>query len=128
MVSLVFRESLLASGVIAIAVQVAAAILMGWARLSFGRRSFHAAADATEGGLVTWGPYRYLRHPIYAALLYFLWAGVLTHPDMVNGLLGVLVTAGLVVRMMAEESLVAERYPEYAVYAARTKRIVPFVF
>ena len=76
-VSLVFRESLFASGVIAIVLQIAAALLMVWARLSFGRRSFHATADATEGGVVTWGPYRYLRHPIYAAILYFIWAEIL---------------------------------------------------
>jgi protein-S-isoprenylcysteine O-methyltransferase Ste14 len=125
---LVFRESLLAFGVMAIGVQVASTLLMLWARLSLGRRSFHAAADATEGGLVTWGPYRYLRHPIYAAVLYFLWAGVLTHLSIINGLSGALVTVGLAVRMRAEERLVAERYPEYAVYAAHTKRIVPFIF
>ncbi len=127
-VVLVFRESLLASGWTAIAVQVAAALLMLWARLSFGRRSFHATADATEGGLVTKGPYRYLLHPIYAAILYFLWAGVLSHPGITNGLLGGLVTVGLAARMAAEERLMAERYPEYAVYTAHTKRIIPFIF
>jgi hypothetical protein len=54
-VDLVFRESLLAAGAVAIAVQVAAALLMLWARLSFVRRGFHATVDATEGGLVTVG-------------------------------------------------------------------------
>ena len=47
------------------------------ARITFGRRSFHAAANPTEGGLVTTGPYAYIRHPIYAAILYFVWAGAL---------------------------------------------------
>jgi protein-S-isoprenylcysteine O-methyltransferase Ste14 len=126
-VVLAFRESLLASGLIAIAVQVASTFLMLWARLSFGIRSFHATADPTVGGLVARGPYRYLRHPIYAAVLYFLWAAVLSHLDIINGLLGALITVGLAVRMLAEEHLVAERYPEYLVYAAHTKRIIPFI-
>ena len=60
-------------------VQVAAVLLMVWARMTFGRRSFHAAANPTAGGLVTWGPYRYWRHPIYSAILLFLWSGVLSH-------------------------------------------------
>lgn len=126
-VTLVSRESLFASGVVAISVQVLAAMLMVWARLEFGRRSFHAGADPTEGGLVTSGPYRVLRHPIYAALLYFLWAGILSHLSPLNGILGVAATGGLIVRMVAEERLVAERYPEYRTYAARTKRVIPFV-
>jgi len=45
---------------------------MLWARLTFGGRSFHAGANPTAGGVVTTGPYRFVRHPIYAAILYFL--------------------------------------------------------
>jgi protein-S-isoprenylcysteine O-methyltransferase Ste14 len=126
-VVLLFRESLFASGVTAIIVQVASALLMLWARLAFGGRSFHATADATEGGVVTKGPYRYLLHPIYAAILYFLWAGVLSHVGVFNGLLGALATIGLATRMVAEEWLMTVRYPEYATYAAHTKRIIPFI-
>jgi protein-S-isoprenylcysteine O-methyltransferase Ste14 len=97
--TLVFQESLFATGLVAITVQILAALLMVWARVTFGQRSFHAAADPTEGGLVTSGPYKFLRHPIYAAVLYFLWAGVLSHPLRINFFLGVVATAGLVVQI-----------------------------
>ena len=128
LVILALQNSLFATGNVAIAIQVLAVFLMIWARLTFGRRSFHAAANPTEGGLVTTGPYKYLRHPIYAAAIYFCWAGVLTHFSLLHSLLGLLAIAGLSVRMLAEERLVTERYPDYADYAARTKRVVPFVF
>ena len=36
---------------IAIALQLIAVALMIWARITFGRRSFHAAANPTAGGL-----------------------------------------------------------------------------
>jgi protein-S-isoprenylcysteine O-methyltransferase Ste14 len=127
-VALTFQNSFLAVGVVAIAVQILAALLMLWARLTFGLRSFHASADPTEGGLVTSGPYRYLRHPIYAAILYFFGAGILSHISLSNVLFGLGLTIGLFMRIFAEENLVRERYPAYADYASRTKRIIPFVF
>ncbi len=126
-VTLVFRESILAGGFVAILVQALAILLMLWARLTFGGRSFHATAEPTEGGLVTSGPYYYLRHPIYAAVMYFLWAAILSHLSMINVLLGLVATIGLFMRILAEEHLVTERYPNYAEYASHTKRIIPFV-
>ncbi len=127
-VTLLFRDSLFAAGWAAITVQILAALLMLWARSTFGRRSFHAAANPTEGGLITSGPYRFVRHPIYAAVLFFLWAGALSHLSPVNAALAALASGGLAVRALAEEQLVVRRYPEYTAYAARTKRFIPFLF
>ena len=127
MVLLVFRESIFGIGPPAITVEVLAALLMLWARITFGQRSFHASANPTEGGLISTGPYRFIRHPIYAAILYFIWAGFSSHLSMVNFMLSLGVTIGLVIRLTAEEILVAERYPEYKIYAGKTKRIIPFV-
>jgi protein-S-isoprenylcysteine O-methyltransferase Ste14 len=125
---LVMQQSLFARNEIGIAVQVLAVLLILWARLTFGRRSFHFAANPTEGGLVTTGPYRFLRHPIYSAVLYFLWIGVLSHLSAESLMLALIATAAIVVRMLMEERLLVKRYPEYKAYAARTKRIIPFVF
>jgi len=113
---------------IAIAVQVAAVVLMIWARRAFGRRSFHAAADPTEGGLVTTGPYRLVRHPIYTAVCLFVFAGALTHLSLASVGLAVLELGGALLRMLTEERLLLQRYPEYADYAARTRRMLPYVF
>src|SRR5205085_2695751 len=75
---------------IAIALQALAVALLIWARITFGRRSFHAAANPTEGGLVRTGPYRYIRHPIYTAACLFGWAGILVHLSLASLAWGVL--------------------------------------
>ena len=125
--TLLARHALFGNSLVPIAVQIAAGLLMLWARLTFGGLSFHAAANPTAGGVVTKGPYQFFRHPIYAAILYFVWAGVLSHASVVNAPLAVLATAMVAVRIAAEERLLLARYPEYASYAARTKWVVPFL-
>ena len=104
---------------------------MLWARITFGRRSFHAAANPTTGGLVTSGPYRYWRHPIYASILLFVWSGVLGQgamPTVLAITLAIIATVMTAVRIHSEEQLLQASMPEYAAYAARTRRLVPFVF
>ncbi len=127
LVWLAYRHALFGAGPVTISLQVAAVLLMVWARLTFGMRSFHASANPTAGGLVTRGPYRFIRHPIYAAVLYFTWAGYAAHPALGNLPAALLASALLGVRMMAEEHLLKGMYPEYTGYARRTRRVVPFL-
>ena len=126
-VGLVYTNSLLGHGPLAIGLQIAALLLMIWARATFGLRSFHYAANPTAGGLVTTGPYHFVRHPIYAAILLFVWTGVAANWSLGAAALGLVVTAMLFLRMIFEEGLVRERYPEYADYARRTRRVIPYI-
>jgi protein-S-isoprenylcysteine O-methyltransferase Ste14 len=128
LLSLFFTHSLFSASPVVIAVQSAAAVLMMWARVTFGRRSFHATADATAGGLVTSGPYRYIRNPIYTAVVFFSFAGAGAHLSWPSVVFALVVLAGALARVLAEERFLRARYPEYAEYAARTKRMVPHVF
>ena len=121
------RNEVLGRSLPAIAIQIAAVLLMIAARITFGKRSFHAAANPTAGGLVTTGPYRWFRHPIYAAVLYFAWSAALDHHSWQAIAAAGLITIGAVVRMLAEETLLVQRYPEYATYRSRTSRVIPFL-
>ena len=113
---------------IVIGVQVLAALLMLWARITFGMRSFHAAANPTAGGLVTTGPYHYIRHPIYTAVLLFIWAGAVANWSLPAFGLAAALTMGAVVRMWCEEQMVVITYPEHRDYAKVTRRAIPGVW
>jgi protein-S-isoprenylcysteine O-methyltransferase Ste14 len=128
LVGLYTSGSLFSLQPIAIALQVIAVALMVWARVAFGRRSFHAAANPTTGGLVTNGPYRYIRHPIYAAACLFGWGAIVVHWSLLCVALGVLLFLGALARLLCEEQLVKQTYPEYLEYAKVTKRMIPYLF
>jgi protein-S-isoprenylcysteine O-methyltransferase Ste14 len=123
-----YRGALLSWSPLVLIPQIGAILLMIWARLTFGRRSFHATAGATAGGLVTNGPYRYIRHPIYTSVCLFVWAGALAHVSIPAVGLASLVLAGGLTRIYLEERSLVRRYPEYRDYAARTARMVPRVY
>ena len=128
LLGLLASRILFSSSLLVILVQVLAFVLFLWARITFGRRSYHVVADPTAGGLVTDGPYRYIRHPIYAAFCLFTSAGVAAHLSWSAGLCGGLVLGSAVLRIFCEESLVAARYPEYAQYSVTTWRMIPYVY
>jgi protein-S-isoprenylcysteine O-methyltransferase Ste14 len=128
LVGLIWMKNLFSTNPAVIAVQVLSLAFLLWARITFGRRSFHVAASPTEGGLVTSGPYRHVRHPIYAAICAFVWAGVLAHWSLAAVSCGLLIVAAALLRIVCEERLVLARYPEYLAYAKNTARMIPGVF
>ena len=128
LLGLVIRGAFFSLHPVAIIFEVIAVALFVWARLTFGQRSFHAAANPTAEGLVTTGPYRFIRHPIYTAVCLFGWAGILMQWSLINALLGALLIAGAVARMLCEEYLLIEDYPEYREYSLSTKRMLPYIF
>ena len=76
-------------------------------------------------GLVTHGPYRHVRHPVYLGELGALTGLVLAAPSLWNAGALAVSFAAQGVRMRLEERALAAEFPEYAEYAARTPRLVP---
>lgn len=128
LLGLLATRNLFSSSPFVISLEAVALLLFLWARVTFGRRSYHVVADPTEGGLVTGGPYRYIRHPIYATFCLFTGAGVAAHWSWSSGLCGGLILGSAVMRIFCEEALVEARYPEYAQYKATTWRMIPYVY
>jgi protein-S-isoprenylcysteine O-methyltransferase Ste14 len=80
--------------------------------------------------ILTKGPYRFIRHPIYLSYsLCWMAAPVATH-NIVLGLTAIGMTSCYVISAREEERLLAggPRAAEYAAMRARTWRMVPFVY
>ena len=104
--------------------QAALMALMIAAFVSFQRHR----GSAPYPGFVPSGPYAYLRHPIYAALIHFIWAGAMDHFSWPVLGWAETVTAGAFTRMHVEDHVLLRAYPEYRAYKQRVKKLIPFLY
>jgi len=125
---LVYNKSIISENIIAITIQFLSIVLMIWARITFGFKSFHAPANAYKEKLVTNGPYKWLRHPIYAAVIYFSLGSIIAYPNIKTIIAVVIIIASTIVRMLLEEKSLFENFKDYDAYSKRTKRFIPFVY
>lgn len=115
-------------GAAGILTALAGAGAMGLASRRLGRELRTHPAPSSGAVLRVDGPYRVVRHPIYAGLLLFA-AGLATIASTVRAAAALV---GLVVLLSAkarfEERLLTERFPEYREYVRRTPRFVPHLW
>ena len=98
-----------------------------WARIYLGRNWGMPMTQKDEPELVTSGPYRYVRHPIYSGILLAMLGTAL-----VTSLYWLLAFAVLgsyfIYSATVEEKLLASSFPAtYPSYKTKTKMLIPFV-
>lgn len=109
--------------------EIAGGALLTWAVFTMGLRHLRTHPEVSPGApLLTRGPYRWIRHPMYAGVLLGMAALVLERPTWERALLWLSLLAALLAKLTVEESLLKQRFPDYAEYCRRTKRLVPFLF
>ena len=99
-----------------------------WARLHIGRNWGTPMSQKDDPELVTSGPYRLIRHPIYSGILV---AGVGTAVALSWVWLIAVALAGVyfIYSATVEEANLAKQFPDsYPAYRRTTKMLVPFIF
>ncbi len=71
--------------------------------------------------LITSGPYRWMRHPMYVALVIMMAGIALYNGHWINAVGVAAVVLAVVLKARREEVYLRQRFPEYAAYAERTR-------
>lgn len=91
--------------------------IMIYARLTLGRSIGYVPADR---GIVTSGPYKFVRHPIYSGAFVTLFAFILRAYSPLNLLLYVVIVALFMLKSVIEEWFLRDN-PEYAAYMKQVR-------
>jgi protein-S-isoprenylcysteine O-methyltransferase Ste14 len=104
--------------------------LTWWAGRHLGKQWRYEAALSEDHELIRTGPYRWIRNPIYLAMLGMTLATLAAWTWWPMGIASlVFFMAGAAVRVRAEERLLAERFgAEFAEYRKRSWAFIPFLW
>jgi methyltransferase len=84
--------------------------------------------DSTGLGVITTGPFRFVRHPNYAAVFTEMIALPLIHTAWITAIVGTIAHAGVLAQRLAMEERVLFANPDYRAAMAGKPRFLPGLF
>ena len=111
------------------ALELVGVVLGTWAVMTMNVKNLAVLPEVKSGArLVTHGPYRWIRHPMYAAMLLVTLALVSEAFSYGRGTCWLILLADLVAKLSYEETVLRKAFPDYDRYRLRTWRLIPWVF
>lgn len=100
-----------------------------WALLTMQRSTFSIMPDVKKTGrLVRQGPYRWIRHPMYLAVLLVTGALTLDMPSILRVTIWIVLLVDILFKILHEERMLSISYSEYTQYRTQTKRLLPYLY
>jgi len=94
-----------------------------------GLPNFSAYPTPREGSmLITNGPFKFIRHPMYLAVLLCCAPISVYQPTIAKTITVTLLLLILLIKIVVEERLLEQRYSGYKVYKKRSWRLIPFLY
>ncbi len=105
--------------------RAAGALLLVWAVLVFGRGITPSPLPSARAQLRTRGPYRWIRHPMYASVMLFVIGTSIRSSTWVTIAFVIALLVFFHVKARWEEGHLRTAYPGYSEYMATTPRFLP---
>ncbi|MCX6792302.1 MAG: isoprenylcysteine carboxylmethyltransferase family protein [Candidatus Gottesmanbacteria bacterium] len=121
---------LLAKNTYLLTIELFAIALGAWAIITMMRKSKFSdhPEPAQNARLLDTGPYRYIRNPMYSAILLGFGALLLDSFSLVRLSIYIVEAVILLKKISIEETLLPEKFKGYPAYKSRTRRLIPFLY
>lgn len=106
----------------------AGVVFLAWSARNLGRSLTPFPKPLPEGQLVTTGAYRFVRHPIYFGVLVTCLGFSMATMSPLRVALTIILFVFFDRKARREERWLEEKYPDYAAYRQRVKRLIPGIY
>lgn len=114
--------------ILGLCVLIGGGVFGTWGLIALGR-SLTPFPKPIEGGtLVTAGPYRFVRHPIYAGLILGTLGWAIFRASLIGLVLAILLFVFFDLKSRQEERWLTETYSDYAGYQRQVRKLVPWLY
>jgi protein-S-isoprenylcysteine O-methyltransferase Ste14 len=103
-------------------------MIAGAVQLAFGRSLSALPSPTDTATLIDTGVFALVRHPMYCGALWAVFGWGLSSQGLLRLGYGVLLTVLFDLKASREERSLDERFPAYAAYKARVRKLIPFVY
>jgi len=126
---LVFFTDSMGRGVFLI-IQILGFSLALWSVFVMGIGRFNIQPEVkTRAKLVTKGPYRMIRNPMYSGLILFFGVGIIQSLEIINTAVFILLIIVLLSKIFLEEKYLSSKFGKsYQEYKNKSYRLFPYIF
>jgi protein-S-isoprenylcysteine O-methyltransferase Ste14 len=107
---------------------LAGLLVAGWAVRTLGSSMTVLPRPREQHELITRGPFRWVRHPVYSGVLLTALGACLISGSWIALALSLCLFVLFDLKARREEAWLAQRYPQYLEYRRRTRKFVPGVY
>ncbi len=117
------------SALIGLALICISIVLGLWAIAAMRLTNFSVLPEPlSQGKLITSGPYRFIRHPMYSAVIFTCLGAAISHGLGIKWIWMMGLCVVLTLKIRREEALLRSHHHDYELYSQTTDALIPYLY